>query len=181
MNILVLADIDDFNYEFGDKNANIIVSCGDLYDQVIMEAADQNNCNSVFAVKGNHDFAEGFKFPVENVHLKVLKYNGFTIGGFNGCWKYKERGLFMYSQDEVKKLLKSFPPVDIFVAHNSPRGIHDRDDGIHYGFDAFNDYIERCRPKLFIHGHQHVNMETKVGVTKVVGVYGYEILKYFGS
>lgn len=68
--------------------------------------------------------------------------------------------------------MNGFSPVDVFIAHNSPRKIHDRDDGVHIGFDAFVRYIERAKPKLFIHGHQHVNIETSVGKTTVVGVYG---------
>lgn len=39
-------------------------------------------------------------------------------------------------QAEVSDMLAGFPPVDVFIAHNSPRGVHDRDDEIHTGFDA---------------------------------------------
>lgn len=176
MNILILADLDDFHWEYGNQNADIIISCGDLYDQVILEAAEKNKCNKIFAVKGNHDFADNFKKPIVDLHLKVVEYEGISFGGFNGSWKYKDKGLFMYSQQEVRELLTSFPPVDIFLAHNSPRGIHDRDDTAHQGFDAFNDYIQRCKNKLFIHGHQHVKLETRVAETKVIGVYGYNII-----
>jgi hypothetical protein len=28
------------------------------------------------------------------------------------------------------------------------------------------------QPRLFIHGHQHINQETVVGRTRVVGIYG---------
>ena len=33
-------------------------------------------------------------------------------------------------------------------------------------------YIERARPRLFIHGHQHIDRETKLADTRVIGVYG---------
>ena len=56
--------------------------------------------------------------------------------------------------------MAEFPPVDVFVAHNSPRHVHDREDEVHLGFEAFVDYIERTQPKLFFHGHMHVNQET---------------------
>ena len=94
------------------------------------------------------------------------------FGGCNGSWKYKPRGHFLYEQSEIERMLRSFPSVDVFVAHNSPRGVHDKEDEVHTGFDAFISYIDRAKPKLFLHGHQHVNTETQIGETQVVGVYG---------
>ena len=67
-------------------------------------------------------------------------------------------------------------PVDIFLAHNAPRGVNDRPDGIHNGFTAFGDYIERVRPSLFIHGHQHADKESMAGGTRVIGVHGFRLL-----
>jgi Icc-related predicted phosphoesterase len=83
----------------------------------------------------------------------------------------------LYEQLEVKRFLDLFPPVDIFIAHNSPRHIHDRDDDVHFGFEAFVDYIQRVQPKLFLHGHQHINQETQIGKTKVIGIYGQKKLE----
>jgi Icc-related predicted phosphoesterase len=99
------------------------------------------------------------------------------FGGFQGSWKYKPRGNFIYEQAEAEKLLASFPGVDVFVAHNSPRGVHDREDGIHTGFDAFTGYIRRTRPKLFVHGHQHSEEETVIDGTRVIAVYGMKLLE----
>ena len=42
---------------------------------------------------------------------------------------------------------------------------------VHQGFAALADYIRRHSPKLLIHGHQHVNRESVVGATRVVGVF----------
>ena len=72
--------------------------------------------------------------------------------------------------------MAGFPKVDIFVAHNSPRLIHDRDDEVHAGFAAFNGYITRAQPKVFFHGHQHVQQESCVGRTRIVGTYGYRYM-----
>ena len=74
-------------------------------------------------------------------------------------------------------MLKNFPRVDIFVSHNSPRHIHDKEDETHYGFDALTAYITEKPPRLFFHGHQHVNQETMIGTTRVIGVYGHRILE----
>jgi hypothetical protein len=69
-------------------------------------------------------------------------------------------------------LIGQLPPVDVFVAHNSPAGVHERDQDVHQGFAALTDYIRRHTPRLMIHGHQHFNRETVVGRTRVVGVFG---------
>ena len=80
-------------------------------------------------------------------------------------------------QAEVAALLADFPPVDIFLAHNSPQAVHAKDDGIHAGFAAFDTYIVQSEPRWFIHGHQHLNRETVTGATNVIGVYGYALLE----
>lgn len=59
----------------------------------------------------------------------------------------------LYEQEEVERLLSGFPSVDVFVAYNSPRNIHERNTEVHVGFEAFNRYIERAQPRPFIHGH----------------------------
>jgi Icc-related predicted phosphoesterase len=69
-------------------------------------------------------------------------------------------------------LLQQLPAVDILISHNSPAGVHERDGDTHQGFAALNDYIGRHAPRLVIHGHQHVNAETVVGGTRVVGAFG---------
>ena len=42
------------------------------------------------------------------------------------------------------------------------------------GFEAFNKYIARAQPRLFLHGHQHVDAETMAGATRVMGVNRFE-------
>ena len=110
------------------------------------------------------------------MHLKTFEFSGLTFGGFGGAWRYKPQGPHLYEQNEVERLLASFPPVDVFVAHNSPRLIHDRDDEVHIGFYAFTAYINRCQPKYFLHGHQHHDDETVVGKTRVIGTFGQRLI-----
>jgi Icc-related predicted phosphoesterase len=110
------------------------------------------------------------------VHLKTYTFGGLTFGGFCGSWKYKPKGNFLFEQDEVATLIADFPPVDVFLAHNSPRGIHDRDDEVHIGFVAFTNYITRVKPGFFIHGHQHHEVETVVGTTRIIGTFGHRFL-----
>lgn len=77
----------------------------------------------------------------------------------------------------MEKILSSFPRVDIFVAHNSPWGIHQRDEETHQGFRGFLSHIEKTQTGVFLHGHQHVNSLTKLGNTEIIGVYEEQVIE----
>jgi len=177
MKLLILADDDSVQKDIAKEQTDVLVSCGDFADQALLQIAKNIQCSQILAVKGNHDGSGSFPAPIIDLHLNTHTISGFRFGGFNGSWKYKPRGNYLYEQLEVKRYLDLFPPVDIFVAHNSPRHIHDRDDDVHFGFEAFVDYIQRVQPKLFLHGHQHINQETQIGKTKVIGIYGQKKLE----
>ena len=51
MRILILADIDELHWPAGGGKADLLLSCGDLFDQVIVEAAQAYHCPQIFAVK----------------------------------------------------------------------------------------------------------------------------------
>jgi Icc-related predicted phosphoesterase len=172
MNILVLADDDGTRHQLTDQPVDLVLSLGDLSDAVILQAARQARCSLIFAVKGNHDSAGPFPSPIVDLHLAVQTLDGIRFGGFNGSWRYKPRGHFLYEQEEVEGLLSGFPTVDVFVAHNSPRNMHELDTEFHIGFEAFNHYIKRVKPRLFLHGHQHANRDTLIGLTHIVGIVG---------
>ncbi len=155
LRLLVIADSDDMPESKDIPEADILISCSDIADQTILSIADLSKCSRIFAVKGNHDSGSVFTPPILDLHLTARNYGGISFGGFQGSWKYKPRGNYLYEQEEAEKLLASFTRVDVFVAHNSPRGIHDKEDEIHTGFEAFTDYMRRARPKLLLHGHQH--------------------------
>ena len=174
--LAIIADDDSPKLLSKIERASILIACGDLHDAFILDAAERCACTTILAVKGNHDGAGAFPEPILNLHLRTVTISGVIFGGFGGAWRYKPRGNHLYEQEEVSEALSQFPAVDVFVAHNSPRGIHDRDDDVHTGFDAFRDYIVRSQPRLFIHGHQHFNGETTKGHTRVIGCYGYRHL-----
>ena len=169
---VVVADDDSLVGNLNGQEVDLLISLGDLWNSTIEKAARQYSCDQVIAVRGNHDTAGAYPEGVESLHLSVFTFRGTTFGGFDGSWKYKPRGHHMYEQQEVTKALEGFPAVDVFVAHNSPAGVHERDIDVHQGFGAFNDYIARAKPSLFLHGHQHVNMTSQILDTKVVGVFG---------
>ena len=177
MKILILADIDDLHWQGAEGEADLLLACGDMFDQVIVEAAQAFCCPRIFAVKGNHDHDRPFIAPIEDLHLQVRHHGGLRFGGLNGSWKYKPRGAFLYTQEDVNGMLAGFPAVDVMVTHNSSMGIHDRDDGVHVGFEGLASYIERVKPKLVVHGHQHINSESFIGDTRIAGVHGYRLME----
>ena len=176
MKVLIIADDEFVGRRIPDGQADLVVSLGDMPDSVILAVAGKCQCREILAVKGNHDSSAPFPPPIRDLHLTAFQFQGLTFGGFCGSWKYKPRGNYLFEQDEVERHMASFPPVDVFVAHNSPRFIHDRDDEVHIGFVAFSNYLARARPKYFLHGHQHHNEETTVGTTRVIGTFGYRYL-----
>ena len=176
MTLLVIADDEALLNNLPAAQADVLVSCGDLTDQTILRAADRCCCKHILAVKGNHDSSGPFETPIMDLHLRSHAVRGVTFGGFCGAWKYKPKGNHLFEQADVERALAAFPPVDVFVAHNSPRMIHDRDDDVHIGFVAFNSYVARASPRLLFHGHQHLNVESTVGTTRVTGTYGHRFV-----
>ena len=173
MTILVIADDDAVMRTVPDVPADVLVSCGDVTDETIVAVASRTGIHTILAVKGNHDSAAAFPPAITDLHLATQSVRGVSFGGFRGCWKYKPAGHHLYNDAEVGDALDSFPRVDVFVAHNSPRSIHDREDDVHLGFASFMSYVADRQPRLFLHGHQHVNAETTIGTTKVIGVCGF--------
>ena len=172
MHAIVIADDDSKVGHLPREPVDLLISLGDLWDGSIEKASARYAPGKVFAVRGNHDRDLPFPEGVTSLHGAVVSYGGLRFGGFEGSWRYKPRGHHLYEQEEVTRLLQAFPPVDVFVAHNSPRGIHERDGEVHQGFDAFVDYIRRVRPRYFIHGHQHLEITTRIEDTTIIGVFG---------
>ncbi len=172
--LLLVSDIDDLHWRLGEGQADLVLSLGDVADQVILEAATAYKCSTIFAVRGNHDYNASSKFPdpVIDLHMTTSVWGGMTFGGLNGAWRYKSKGHYLYDQSEVCRMISTFPAVDVMISHNSPRGIHDRDDGIHLGFEGLTNYILEHRPKYLFHGHQHYAQETQHGDTRVFCIYG---------
>ena len=178
LNIIAIADDDSLvGYIEPDAEVDILISLGDLYDVTLQKAIDLYAPEHVLAIRGNHCVDAAFPLPTIDLHLQTIELLGLTFGGFAGSWQYKKVGNHMYTQNEAHQLLENFPDVDVFIAHNSPRGIHERDTGIHQGFDAFLDYIDKFQPAYFLHGHQHCREISYRGNTCIMGVYGEKSLQ----
>jgi len=130
------------------QDVDVLISLGDLPNSVILEVADLCCPKEILAVRGNHDTAVPFPEGVRDMHCVVHEIEGVRFGGFNGSWRYKNRGHFLYEQEEATRLMA-----------------------------AFNGYIGRAKPGLFLHGHQHLDIESLVGSTRVIGTFGHRLLE----
>ena len=177
MRAIVIADDDSLVGHLEPGPIDLLVSLGDLWDASIEKAFARYQPRKAFGVRGNHDTDAPFARYVTPLHYTIEEFGGLRFGGFNGSWRYKPKGHHLYDQEEVARMLRHFPRVDVFVAHNSPRGIHERGGDTHQGFEGFLSYIETTQPRYFIHGHQHLNKTTRIGATTVIGVFGEAILE----
>jgi Icc-related predicted phosphoesterase len=177
MKVIAISDDDSLIGRLDSGEVDVLLSLGDVWDATIEKAMARYRPKKVFAVRGNHDSDGPLPAGVTSLHLRVESFQGLTFGGFNGSWRYKPRGHYLYEQEEVSRVLRTFPRVDIFVAHNCPQGIHERDDDVHQGFAGFLEYIDRVCPAYFIHGHQHIRETTQRGETRIVGVFGETVLE----
>jgi Icc-related predicted phosphoesterase len=76
-----------------------------------------------------------------------------------------------------------FRKIDIVVTHAPIRNIHDKEHFVHQGFEVFHKIIKYFKPKLWIHGHIHLDshhtiQESKVGETKIINAYGYKVIEF---
>ena len=141
-----------------------------------------------FGVRGNHDI--DYPFPDSITDLNFLTEDvtvdgrSIRLAGVPGSWKYKPRGNWLYSQEEMTEKLSVLAAADIVLSHNCPANIGhekkgeslaDDPDGTHQGFAALNDYIAAKKPSYIFHGHQHFEKESSVQGTAVVGCYGEQL------
>lgn len=177
MRILVIADLHTQELDRGlleDPSLDLIVNCGDVYNSCL-EKIHERWSKPILGVHGNHD--EEWPDGIFDLHGTTRELGGVVFGGWQGAWRYKPRGRYLYDEEEVEFGLRGFPPVDIFVAHSPMAGIHDIEDGVHNGFAALRGYVETNKPRLFLHGHTHQPATTMLGETQIVCVHEWQILE----
>lgn len=161
-----------------------IVSCGDLAPDYLDFLATRLGV-PVFYVRGNHDGAyEEADYDVgQNLHRKIVEFQGVRIAGFEGCKRYNhafpqytEREMSRFVLQERLAAFRRGAP-DLVVTHAPPAGIHDGTDLCHQGFESFNRLITAWKPAFFIHGHTHAYDRkptiTVDGSTTVINVFPY--------
>lgn len=162
------------------ERPDLIVTLGGLDYFSLRDLQDISDIPKI-GVYGNHCSGNYFEpLGIENMHLRPKEVGGKLFGGFQGSIRYKQDpSAIMYTDEEAADLLEDFPPVDIFLAHSPPRGIHDEDDPAHKGLEALREYVIRQSPTYFLHGHTYVSSstrETPFGGSTVIHVYEDQIL-----
>ena len=198
MKILVVADQEStYIWDFFDKekfkDIDLVISCGDLKASYLSFLVTMIP-KPLLYVPGNHDVAY-LKSPPEgclSIDDAFIEYQGVRIGGLGGCIEYTG-GPYQYTEQAMKKRVKKFTKLckkkgglDILVTHSPSLGVGDGDDWTHKGFQCFHSLYEDFKPKLHLHGHQHLNYgqgarQLQVNETTVINAYTYYIIDYPSS
>lgn len=146
---------------------------GDI-DILLLESIKKHFSDKpIVGVHGNHDYPGDLThFGIPDIHGKSGTINDLSILGIEGCVRYKAGEAPIHEQEDIIELLEGSPKVDIVISHNSPRGIHDKEDKAHVGYEGLLRYIEEKRPAFVFHGHQHKNIQTHYLDTRIIGFYG---------
>lgn len=175
------------------------VSCGDLPVNYLEFIADALN-RPLYYVPGNHARRCSGKTacaPVGAIDLtsRVVQDpgTGLILAGFPGCLRYEEDQPAQYSEWEIALMAKKMAPrlhlnrlrqgraLDLLVTHAPPRGINDRPDPAHRGFETLRGFLQRWRPAYHLHGHVHLYdrsepFQQRFEDTEVINVFPYRLL-----
>ena len=145
---------------------DLILSCGDLKPQYLEFLVTMARC-PVLYIHGNHDERYDRNPPQGCVSIedKLIVFNGVRILGLGGCRQYHP-GPHQYTEAQMRRRirkmrwqLKKLGGVDIVITHSPARGLGDREDPAHIGFQAIRDFLEEYQPAYLIHGHVHKSYE----------------------
>lgn len=178
---------------FGD--VDLVLGCGDLPYYYLEYLVDQLEA-PVFFVRGNHDVlvqhgeqgARTHPWGAIDLDRRIMRHEGLLIAGFEGGLRYR-KGPYLYSQGEMWwRVLRLVPrllwnrlihgrALDVLVSHAPPRGLGDRADLAHRGFNAFRWLLRVIKPRYHFHGHIHVYGQDeerilRFGATQIVNSYG---------
>ena len=189
MKILVLADIESkYYWDFFEKSKlegiDLILSAGDLSAAYLEFLATYAKC-PVLYIHGNHDTKYLNNPPLGCICIDddIYVYNGLKIMGLGGsmCYNY---GSFQYTEKDMRSRYLKLKPkiwrrkgIDILLTHAPAYGVNDGEDLPHRGFETFRTILEKYEPKLFVHGHVHLNYgrthkrEDMYGNTRVINAF----------
>ena len=89
--------------------------------------------------------------------------------GLGGSMEYIPKADNQYTERAMAKRIRKMrwklwkhKGFDILVTHAPAYQFHDMEDLPHRGFACFRGLMEKYRPKLFVHGHVHANMDINI-------------------
>ncbi len=186
---------------FGD--VDLILAAGDLpfdYLDFLASALDR----PLVFVPGNHDadlsgytrrrglwLHAGFpaRYPgpegAQNADGRVLEVAGLRIAGLGGSIRYNDGPNQWTERQQARRAARlvraaRHHPVDVLLTHSPPRGVGDREDPPHRGFECLHMVVDRLKPAVLVHGHIHPHgqpvPDRVMGKTRVLNTVGYRIL-----
>lgn len=184
-------------------NVDFALSCGDLPGRYLEFIVDSLN-RPLYYVLGNH--AEEIQRDVDghrrgpqgciDISGRVVRdpRTGLIMAGLPGSPKYNDQEPEQYTEREMMfKILRMAPrllwnerrygrALDILVTHSPPRGLGDREDEAHQGFQAIRTFLDRFKPAYHVHGHIHRYDRSQspvlcYGQTTIINVYPYQNLE----
>lgn len=157
---------------------DIFVTTGDLRFADLVFLEHIKNKKTAFGVYGNHCSGQYMdQLGIINLHNKVFKHKDLTWGGFQGCIKYKNYGVF-FTNEDAKEFRNNFPYVDVLLLHAGPKGmLDDSSDTVHEGSENIRNYVLEKKPKFVFCGHQYSNDFLDLGDTKIYRTYGAQIIQ----
>jgi Icc-related predicted phosphoesterase len=183
------------------KDIDLILSAGDLPMDYLDFVVSSLNKPLLF-VFGNHHLetfteqgraARGSNgYGAIHAGRRVIREGELIVAGLGGSMRYN-RGDNQYTNFQMYwQILRLVPALlfnrlfrgrflDVLLTHAAPRGIHDREDLCHRGFDAFLWFMRVFKPKYLIHGHIHLYdfsevRSTEYKKTKVINAYNHYII-----
>ncbi|MDR0596985.1 MAG: metallophosphoesterase [Treponema sp.] len=181
------------------KNIDLILSAGDLPLDYLDFVVSSLNKPLLF-VFGNHHvetFAEQAAgrdngHGVVHVGSRVVREGDLIVAGLGGSMRYN-RGENQYTNFQMGcRILRLIPALlfnrlfrgrflDVLLTHAAPRGIHDREDLCHRGFEAFLWFMRVFKPRYLVHGHIHLYdfsevRSTEYKKTQVINAYSHCII-----
>ncbi|WCK57479.1 metallophosphoesterase family protein (plasmid) [Aneurinibacillus sp. Ricciae_BoGa-3] len=184
MNALVFADLHVVDYTTWQSFLNIdqtrfdtVWILGDIDIMFLISIKEHFSDKPIVGVHGNHDYLGDLEYcNIPNLHGKHVRVGNLQLVGVEGCVRYKRGKAPIHTQEETNLVLGELPFADVVLSHNSPKGIHDRGDLAHEGYEGLLTYMETKKPAYVLHGHQHKNIKSRYQQTEVIGMYGGVIL-----
>ena len=137
-----------------------------------------------------------------DMHGRVEVLDNYIIVGFGGSMRYNP-GNFQFEEQEMEKIVKRAVSAvwnqriidflmlrrkkEIIVMSHAPvKGVHDKEDACHSGFESFRQFVLKMKPLLWLHGHIHIEgarkqQQSVLGETLIVNVYASKIINLNGK
>ena len=198
MRILAVADAEDraladhFDPERW-RGVELVLSMGDLKSEYLDYLVSRLNVPLLY-VRGNHDarYAEDPPAGCENVDGRVRRIGGLRIAGLEGSRWYGGSGVEYSDRHMAFRAfmlglkIRLAGGVDVIMTHAPPTYgdpvLDAATDKVHAGFESLRRLALAHRPRLFLHGHTHLNYgrnkrERLIGQTRVIDCYGATLIE----